>query len=231
MMKKIMCACVAMAMLLGVAQVNAGVIKYYDQDGILIPSDSPLLEGRPTWQADDYYTFVIDSDETNWGGMDSFGQALIAKQIWITVADGGDGNVKFRIESSGTGRIQQNPIDWVLAGDDISDMLTPTSKHFPNPNNWLPQEWFADYIGNTDWDSLADYIENWGLTMSMHLGGLPDDLNSLNPAAFKWDGNAEEYTESVVVDKGTTTPEPATMLILSLGMAGAGFAARRRLRG
>ncbi len=59
-------------------------------------------------------------------------------------------------------------------------------------------------------------------------GNFDFNMSSFEETGFEWTWNGNVLTLSYLGDDPSTTPEPATLLVLGLGAIGAGFVARRR---
>ena len=84
------------------------------------------------------------------------------------------------------------------------------------------------------WEDFEALIVNGDISIIGHIQSLNSNVagvQSINGAKFTLDTRSSENTGSTSVEETPTnaTPEPATLLILGLGFAGAGFVARSRM--
>ena len=167
---------------------------------------------------DDSYRFVLTSSKDPkasdyWGGFE------------ILVSKGENNTVDFTFdfvdgyESFGGGKNGQAKIlngSWKIWGNELGDYLLTSSFQTGN-QEWTPIFKNAGLVDGITWDAFAAYITDSGSNfyMQAHIQAVTGgDVNSINAGNFTW----------VLEPPGppAATPEPASMLIFGIGLAGIG---------
>ena len=92
-------------------------------------------------------------------------------------------------------------------------------------NGVMPAEYELVFASGMAWVDFAMAVESEDfIFIGSHIQEIPQTLNK---GIFTWDGVGGKDPDT---KQATTTPEPATLLILGLGATGAGFATRRRMK-
>jgi hypothetical protein len=123
-----------------------------------------------------------------------------------------------------------------LSACDIDPDYTPTRTHYrssPDSNEVVYAQNLGDLLAIVDTDALLGGFESDDEFLKGILASIGVDLLDIGlertigtgapPLVYPYDDNI------VIVREFEAVPEPATFLLMSLGLAGLGFARRRRL--
>jgi len=125
--------------------------------------------------------------------------------------------------------------DFAFDPSSLSSLFTSTNFNWdPTWVNWnsatgeaIPMKGQLTLVADKSWSDLAQLIEEDAFSFKLHVQSINGDgFTSLNLLHFDKTPRFRGFEN----DDPSSTPEPATLLILGLGVVGAGIAARRQQR-
>ena len=243
-MKKILCVSVALAMLVAVVGVKADTIISYTGDTtstwyvktVAGYDDSYVASVNGDWFTVENKASVVDPSFVNDGGGDSgWGKTIDCTDVmWISASDSGlVPNGYYSYGTTISGNLLENSVNWLaleLFSDDqlraiyINGIKVQGIFGVDSDQNWIETITYKVGLNTKNWDKDGDNIIEFIIYNDDRDGGGPE-------------GNRTNLSGMAVMISGSEdnpfshTPEPATLLILGFGAVGAGFAARRRMKG
>ena len=121
---------------------------------------------------------------------------------------------------------------YIAGVDGLADIFNGkvTDLYWDN-EGWTPTTAELTFADGITWDMFAESIAGF-LEISAHIQSIFTDWKdgeSINEAVFKYDDGTGSFL-SLPGEDDASTPEPATLVLMGLGLAGVGAAARRRMK-
>jgi len=237
-MKRMLFVCVALAMLFGVATVNADSIHTTADDGWFVAFLGHQTDKGEDWVPSTGSAFnaseYAEAAKNTYGANIWWWEGELVNEkdsVWISRANGMDENGYYSYMTSvdGSALLGLDSMSLTFTADDRIMAIFVNGKQVEggvlpqgtNGNTWeslttFDGVMFSDYFWNENGDNWIEFIvEN------------DNRLDSYDWGTKNWTGLFAEI-KFLNSDQSETTPEPATLLILGLGAVGAGLAARRR---